>query len=125
MNNTTSLLIIAHGSRREQSNIEVANLVDKIRAEANEEYLSITHAFLELAEPNISDAVDVCIAKGATHILVVPYFLSAGRHVQHDIPEEVTIKQAQYPHVSLTITPHLGSVPSMVETLLSMATVQE
>ena len=45
--------------------------------------------FLELAEPSIPDGIQRCIDAGATEVVVVPYFLSAGRHVSEDIPAEV------------------------------------
>ena len=39
-------------------------------------------AHMELAEPTIEQAVGRCAAAGARRVVVAPYFLSRGRHVQ-------------------------------------------
>ncbi|WP_353570359.1 CbiX/SirB N-terminal domain-containing protein [Candidatus Albibeggiatoa sp. nov. BB20] len=116
----TSLLIVAHGSRRPKSNLEVQQLTQIIREKACSKYLSIAHAFLELAEPSIGDAIDQCVRQGATDILLLPYFLSAGRHVQQDIPEEVAAKQTQYPQIKINIMAYLGASEAIPEMMLSL-----
>ncbi len=118
--NASSLLIVAHGSRRSQSNMEIEQLTQIIREKARDQYLSISHAFLELASPNIGDAIDQCVAQGAEKILLLPYFLSAGRHVQQDIPEQVAIKQAQYPQVEIQITTYLGASEKIADLMLNL-----
>lgn len=44
---------------------------------------------MEIAEPTIEQAMNTCIRKGARTIIVAPYFLSKGRHIQDDIPKLV------------------------------------
>lgn len=117
---TTSLLIVAHGSRRSESNIEVEQLTQVIREKTLSKYLSVSYAFLELAEPPISKAIDKCVQQGATDILLLPYFLSAGRHVQQDIPEEMTAKQIQYPHINIRVTSYLGAAEGIADMMLSL-----
>jgi sirohydrochlorin ferrochelatase len=107
------LLIVAHGSRRAESNDEVRELTERIKAQSGDEFADVRCAFLELAEPLIPDGVIECINNGATEVVVLPYFLSAGRHVVTDIPEEVEKAQQQYPDVKVTIAPYLGSIEAM------------
>ncbi|MEK7990732.1 MAG: CbiX/SirB N-terminal domain-containing protein [Thiotrichaceae bacterium] len=116
----TSLLIAAHGSRRSKSNLEVQQLTQTIREKAGGKYLSISHAFLELAQPSIGEGIDECVRLGAEQILLLPYFLSAGRHVQQDIPEEVAAKQAQYPQVKIHITAYLGASDAIADMMLAL-----
>jgi len=116
----TSLLVVAHGSRRSQSNSEVEQLTQIIREKACSKYLSISHAFLELAEPSIGNAIDQCIQQGADEIILLPYFLSAGRHVQQDIPEQVAAKQAQYPQIKIHIAPYLGASQGIADMMLAL-----
>jgi len=52
---------------------------------------------------------------------VLPYFLSAGRHVIEDIPREVEGKQKEYPHVPIRLAPYLGSAEGITELLLGVA----
>ena len=116
-----SLLLVAHGSRRAESNEEIAQLAARVAERAGEEFGVIQHAFLELAEPLIPDGIESCIAKGATSVQVVPYFLARGTHVAEDIPEQVAIKQAQYPDMDIHITDYLGTSDELVDVLLKLA----
>ena len=52
---------------------------------------------------------------------MLPYFLSAGRHVIEDIPREVAGKQKEYPHVPIRLAPYLGSAEGITELLLGVA----
>ena len=103
-----SLLIVAHGSRRETSNEEVRKLAEKIRATQGLPVDEVATAFLELAEPSIPDGLEACIQRGASEVLVFPYFLAAGRHVVEDIPAEIAPVKDKYPQVTVTVTSHLG-----------------
>ena len=115
-----SLLLVAHGSRRELSNDEVRSVTDKLRANAGKRFDMVECAFLELAEPSIPDGIEKCIQQGATRVDVLPYFLSAGRHVGKDIPECVALKQAEHPDVDIHLVTHLGAAAAIPELLLSM-----
>ncbi len=117
----THLLIVAHGSRREASNDEVRALARRVEALQQGAFSSVRAAFLELAEPSIPDGIQACIDAGAREIRVVPYFLSAGRHVSRDIPAEVAVKQRQYPDIPIHITPWLGSASGISELVLEIA----
>jgi sirohydrochlorin ferrochelatase len=103
-----ALLIVAHGSRRVSSNEEVRLLTEKITDEARDQFDAVRYAFLELAEPSISDGLRGLIKDGFSDIIVVPYFLSAGRHVAEDIPGEVAKITADYPDSRIRIAPYLG-----------------
>ncbi|MBL3599292.1 MAG: CbiX/SirB N-terminal domain-containing protein [gamma proteobacterium endosymbiont of Lamellibrachia anaximandri] len=112
-----ALLIVAHGSRREASNEEIRRLTERVRAEAGDSYHSVSCAYLELADPSIPEGVERCISAGAQEVVVLPYFLSAGRHVSLDIPQEVEKTQHKHPGVKIRIAPYLGGaegIPGML-----------
>lgn len=115
-----ALLLIAHGSRREASNQEVRELAHRLAHLAAERFDRVVPAFLELAEPSIQAGVDICAKAGATRVTVVPYFLSAGRHVASDIPAELS--KAARKHQGLTIyqCDYLGKHASIPELLLAL-----
>ena len=46
-----ALLVVAHGSRREQSNTEIKELAQRIAAQAGQDFDLVECAFLELADP--------------------------------------------------------------------------
>ena len=115
-----SLLVVAHGSRREASNDEVRQVVEKLHA-FQSEYERIDCAFLELAEPSIPDGLRELIEAGADDVVVLPYFLSAGRHVATDIPGEVDMVRKEYPAVAIRLAPYLGAAPGIASMLLAQA----
>lgn len=116
-----ALLIIAHGSRRQASNDEVRDLTARIKASIGSDIGYVDCAFLELAEPSIPDGIESCIQQGASEVVIVPYFLSAGRHVIEDIPAEIAPKIEQYPEVKMTVTSHLGAMEGIPQLLTSLA----
>jgi len=116
-----AILLVAHGSRRVESNTEIAQLTKRLALRAKSEFDIVEHAFLELCDPLIPDGIQSCIENGATTISVVPYFLARGTHVANDIPEQVAIKQAQYPDMDIHITEYLGTSDELVDVLLKLA----
>jgi len=114
------LLLVAHGSRRTESNAEVQTLAKKL-SYLGAEYEGVTHAFLELAEPSIPDALEGLIVAGAKSITVVPYFLAAGKHVVEDVPAEIAKVKNAYPEVEIRISSHLGAVDDIARLLLRVA----
>jgi sirohydrochlorin ferrochelatase len=70
---------------------------------------------MELAEPSVSAAVAVCAARGARTVVVAPYFLSKGRHIQEDIPALVAEAQAQHPGVKCVVADPIGVDPLMAQ----------
>lgn len=114
-----ALLIVAHGSRRAESNEEVRALKDAVAARSNGLYDRVGCAFLELAEPSIPDGIRALMSEGVCDITVVPYFLSAGRHVVEDIPAEVAKAGPLPPEVTVRIAPYIGCSGTMADLLLA------
>lgn len=117
-----ALLIVAHGSRRAASNDEIRALAQQVAARCGDAYAYVGSAFLELAEPSIPDGIQHCIDQGAQRITIMPFFLSAGRHVVTDVPELVRMKQIEHPAVQISIAPYLGVSSLMPELILQAAT---
>lgn len=59
-----ALLLVAHGSRRKQSNDEVMVLAERLKDHCGEQFGIIHGAFLELAEVLIPEGIDKCINDG-------------------------------------------------------------
>ena len=116
-----ALVLVAHGSRKDSSNKEVALLSEKMNSLIDKEFDIVKHGFLELAEPSIPGAINHCCDLGATEVTVVPYFLSAGRHVTEDIPEEVEKAKIQNPEVEMIISQYLGARSEIADLLIKAA----
>ncbi|MEW8014080.1 MAG: cobalamin biosynthesis protein CbiX [Candidatus Sedimenticola endophacoides] len=123
MNDTdsnTALLLVAHGSRRDASNDEVREVARRLRALAGGRFSRVEAAFLELAEPPIPEGIAACCAAGARRVLVLPYFLSAGRHVVTDIPREVEQGRQRCPGVEVRLCGYLGGSDELPRLLLDL-----
>lgn len=119
-----ALLLIAHGSRVQDSNLEIARLCSKLAqysAAHGSNYQVVRHAFLELAEPSIPFVIDGLVADGASAITILPYFLAAGRHVGEDIPNIVKAKRQQYRQLKLVQAAHLGTAEQLIPILFTLA----
>lgn len=117
-----ALVVIAHGSRRIASNDEVKDLVNTMAKLDGHAFDIIKACFLELAEPSIPTALDACVYDGANEIVVMPYFLSAGTHVSHDIPDALSLARSRHADVIITERAHIGAGSFMAQMLLNAAT---
>jgi len=109
----TALLLIAHGSRRAESNDEIRALTAKLKALAGSDYTRVECAFLELAEPGIETSIDQLIADGQTDILCLPYFLARGAHVASDIPEALEEARLKHPSATISASDYLGAADQL------------
>ncbi len=118
------LLVVAHGSRRAESNEEIKRLTEKVALLCADQFDRVECAYLELADPLIPDAIQSLADRGATSVLVVPYFLARGAHVASDIPEQVAIAQASVPSVEVTVSDYFGAateVPALIVQIANAA----
>ena len=75
-------------------------------------------AFLEFEKPTIADALHACGREGVESVMVVPYFLAAGRHVTHDLPAVIAETMQKHPQVKVRLLPHLGAFTDLSQLLL-------
>ncbi len=113
------LLIVAHGSRRQASNEQIRKLAITLSACNHPAYSQVVVAFLELETPSIATAIAQSVSRGARNIVVLPYFLAKGRHVEEDIPAQIRISRAQFPQVAITLTAHLGAAAEMSDLIFT------
>ncbi len=78
-------LIVAHGSRKDDANQQVKNLVNEL----SNYYQSVMFepAFMELASPTIEDGINALAKKNMDQLIAYPYFLFKGMHFSKDIPD--------------------------------------
>ncbi|MBV9126330.1 MAG: CbiX/SirB N-terminal domain-containing protein [Planctomycetes bacterium] len=115
----TALLLIAHGSRQEEANADLYHTVAALRRRG--EYAVVEASFLELAEPDIEEGAATCVAQGVNRVVLVPYFLSAGIHVQRDLTASCRQLEARYPLVQFRLAEPLGRHPLLLEVVAERA----
>jgi len=116
-----ALIILAHGSRREESNIEIKNLANKVKELAGSEYNIIDYAYLEIAKPSLLNCIDNLIKEGTKNINVLPYFLNSGIHVTKDIPKIIETASIKYPDCHFKVSNCIGLTEEMPATILNHA----
>ena len=109
----TGIIIVDHGSRRRESNTMLHTAAERFAAQS--QYSIVEPAHMELAEPTIAQAFAACVEKGATEIIVFPYFLSPGRHWTEDIPALVEAAAKDHPDIRWLVTAPFGLHPGMLD----------
>jgi sirohydrochlorin ferrochelatase len=115
----TGVIVFAHGSRVAEANDAVKRVTGQF-AQSSQNSL-VEAAFLELSAPELSEAADNLIARGARRLIVLPYFLMPGIHLQRDLPALVAEIAARHPDVPVEVRPSLDGHPALVEILLARA----
>ncbi|HEX4413117.1 MAG TPA: CbiX/SirB N-terminal domain-containing protein [Lacipirellulaceae bacterium] len=105
------VILVDHGSRREESNVLLLDVVRDFAA--NSGYSIVEPAHMELAEPSIATAFARCVERGAKTVVVFPYFLLPGRHWNEDIPRLTAAAAAKHPGVRYLVTAPFGMHPLM------------
>jgi sirohydrochlorin cobaltochelatase len=103
---TSAVLLVGHGTRDELGLREFDELAVEVGRRLGNR--RVRRAFLELAEPSISEAIDRLAAEGVRSILVVPLFLFAAGHVKHDVPAAVDKGVARHRELRIDIAPAFG-----------------
>lgn len=106
----TGIVIFAHGSSVASANEAVRAVAAQAAAEG--EFTLYETAFLDVA-PRLGEAAGMLIERGASAILIVPYFLTLGLHLQRDLPAMVREIEEAHPGVPVRVTPPLDGHPAL------------
>lgn len=112
-NSRVALLLIAHGSRRAEANADLEHVAAEMRKRGR--YPIVQVSYLELMEPNIETGGVMCVEKQATDVILLPYFLSPGKHVRDDLTEARNVLAARFPHVRFMLAEPLGRHPLLLD----------
>jgi sirohydrochlorin ferrochelatase len=112
---STAVVIFAHGSSVASANDAVRRVAANVAREAGFEMVEA--AFLEQGQPDLATAVDTAMAKGAARIVVVPYFLTLGIHLERDLPRIVEGLVRTHPNLEIRVAPPLDGHPALGEIL--------
>ena len=112
-----ALVLIDHGSREPAANAVVEEVAAALRERLPARQVEVAH--LDLAAPDLGEAVARCVARGAREVVVVPFFLAPGRHSARDIPRLAEAAAARHPGVSIRVAPPLGAQPAVVDAVLA------
>ncbi|MGP0074746.1 MAG: sirohydrochlorin chelatase [Bryobacteraceae bacterium] len=114
----TGFIVFAHGSRIESANQAVRDVAVQMAATGQH---VVEAAFLELGEPDLAGATRALISRGAKRIVVIPYFLTLGTHMQRDLPRLARDASRANGDIEIQITSPLDGHPGLVQALLDRA----
>ncbi len=111
--------MFAHGSSVAEANEAVRRAASEAAVRCG---ISLWEAaFLELAQPDLAAAVESLSEKGAARIIVTPYFLTMGIHLQRDLPHLLEEILRSHPGLQLACAPPLDGHPALIDILTERA----
>ena len=114
----TGFIVFAHGSRIESANQAVSDLAARMAASRGD---IVEAAFLELGNPDLAGAVARLVARGVSGIIIIPYFLTLGMHMQRDLPGLVEEAAGRNGNIDIQVTSPLDGHPALLQALLDRA----
>jgi sirohydrochlorin ferrochelatase len=113
-----SILLIDHGSRREEANYMMACMANLVQHLVGGTAV-VRYAHMELSEPSIAQGFAACVEAGAGEVIAFPYMLSPGRHSTSDIPRLVGEAAAGFPGVTYRVVAAFGVHEHLADVVLS------
>jgi len=121
------IVIFAHGSRIESANEAVRAVAAALARSADARVLPaalarsasarVVAAFLELGEPDLETAASQLVDLGVTRLVIVPYFLTLGIHMERDLPRIVERISMAHKGLDIRIAPPLDGHPALLQVL--------
>jgi sirohydrochlorin ferrochelatase len=108
------IIVFAHGSRIESANQAVRTVAEALALSCQ---LPVVPAFLELGDPALETAATRLADLGVTRLVIIPYFLTLGTHMERDLPriaERISLNQKC---LEIKIAPPLDGHPALLQIL--------
>jgi sirohydrochlorin ferrochelatase len=115
----TAIIVFAHGSSVESANEAVRSVAAAVAESGG--FGLVDTAFLELASPDLPEAVARVAGQGAVRVIVVPYFLTLGIHLRRDLPRIIADILRNHPDLRIEVTEPLDGHPALREIVLERA----
>jgi sirohydrochlorin ferrochelatase len=114
-----AIAIIGHGSLYPGSGAAMIRLAARLRQDGAAPIVAA--GFLNFSRPTFDQAIARCVARGASAITVLPYFLVEGYFVRVTLQGMIDAAQAQHPQVAFVRAPALGAHPALAELVVRRA----
>lgn len=110
------IIVLGHGSKLKNANLNLEAAVKAIRKKRGLNL--ITSAYLQLSQPSLEKSVNGLIAKGCREVIIIPFFLFSGNHVERDIPRIIEEEKARHPRVNFIYARNLGEDARIADIVL-------
>ena len=115
----TGYIVFAHGSSVESANEAVRSVARQAAQRGG--WNHYTAAFLGGGRPTLTEAARELSMRGVEHLVVLPYFLTSGLHLERDLPALIAEVKQSHPGVEIEVTLPLDGHPGLVDALLDRA----
>jgi len=112
----TGIVPFAHGSSVEEANRGVHELAHQVQALGTYDY--VRAAFLELADPDLAEAVQEAVDDGLRRVVIIPHFLTMGIHLRRDLPSLIAPLRKKYPQPAIDVGEFLEGHPLVTAIIL-------
>jgi sirohydrochlorin ferrochelatase len=116
---TPGIVVFAHGSRIEAANEAVRAVAANLSRAGD--FPAVEAAFLELGAPDLEGAVVRLLSRGVNRVLVLPYFLTLGIHLERDLPRIAEQISRSHGTVEIRLAQPLDGHPALIAILLDRA----
>ncbi len=116
----SSVILFSHGSLLCGAGEQLELHAQRLRA--SREYSQVEIGYLNYSSPTFAEAVEKCVAAGATRILISPYFLVPGYFVKVGLPKVLDPARARFPHIEFQVASALGDHSLLAQAVENCAT---
>ena len=116
---STGIIVFAHGSRIEPANQAVRAVAAELARAGS--YPHVLAAFLELGQPDLETAAMELSKRGVRRLVIIPYFLTLGMHLERDLPRIVERISNNLSQLEISVSPPLDGHPGLLQVLLDRA----
>lgn len=108
-----TVILLGHGSRVEKAGGDMERVAAILKERHG--FPMVEYCFMSRLPPHFPETLAALAGRGATWVLVIPYFLHTGLHIRLDIPEMMQQEAAKYPGLRLQLGGNLGYDDILVE----------
>jgi sirohydrochlorin ferrochelatase len=117
----SGVVVLGHGSKTivDEANLALYKVIDLVKTKLDTPLVEAAFMMRESGKQNLQQAIDKLVEQGASKIVVAPWFLTNGLHIQQDIPEELAEARTKHKgKVEIAFARHLGPDPRIVDVLI-------
>ena len=115
----TGIIVFAHGSRIEPANQAVRAVAAELARSGPHQH--VVAAFLELGQPDLETAAIELSKRGVRRLVIIPYFLTLGMHLERDLPRIVERISNNHSQLEISVSPPLDGHPGLLQVLIDRA----
>jgi sirohydrochlorin ferrochelatase len=108
-----AIILLGHGSRVPEAGQAMTRVAKRLKERFG--YPLVEVCFMSRLGPHFPETFEQCVRRGASRVVVIPYFLHAGMHILLDIPEMMQAEAKRYPQVQVIFGRSLGFDESLVD----------